>query len=242
MTGLKLGPTRFWRAMSEDFLSIYVTMASIIQGVALGVLVLTAVDLARQGDGERLGVLVGPFLLIVYVWFTYTYASLQHRYVLYLSDMVIFFAIGAVECWLVAAVRTPELFLGLAAVLSALGILDSLRVARQLDGEDFEDWDPVTSTSAYCELELADARQTMLTYWVGLGVFGALTVCCRFVSPTWGLVLQYVPGAFVMVIVGVANHEMKKWVNEYAPPQGGAQPKPAVEATPSAHGDGDENA
>lgn len=119
-------PAGFIARCQESFPGVYLTLASIVQGLAMAVLVSEGAGLWNKEDYRLLSVLTGPFLVIVYFWFAFVWSSMFWRHEPNMSDPLILFFVGAIESGLALSVRHPATYLFFAAVLAAVGSLHSI--------------------------------------------------------------------------------------------------------------------
>lgn len=219
----KLGPARFWRQLDSEFPSIFMTLTSIIQGLALGVLVAVSASLLQDGTQSEtlmhLAALWGPFLLIIYVWSTYVYASLAYRYEMLLMDAAIPFSIGLAQCFLILVVRTPWAFLTMAAVIALLGLLDTFRMRFRITEVEFE-------SREYFQLEVDSFWESLRSYGIAMILFGIAALLCLVVDPVVERWLALLPAAFMTVLVVMTDRSDKAWLRSLMAEEYGDRPSP----------------
>jgi len=97
--------------VNSDFIEVYLTLVSIIQGVALqnwAVLVVQEMKKAELWDWTLLGYLLVTGLLLIIVWHQYAWGVLSLRWIPRIRDAVIPFCIGAVEFVTIGFLETAQ--------------------------------------------------------------------------------------------------------------------------------------
>jgi len=166
-TGITLhGSAPFARASSGglltslrgSFSSQYLTLTSIIQGVALAYLVVVVDEEMNEFHAAQWLFVVTAFLAIVSAWHEYMTAVTVFVWVPRLWDAVIPFLVGGSELMLIRSLRRPGglewSFLAL-GVVAAVTLLAFLNMYRSAAAEEDLNRDLLARTAFYKELNLA---------------------------------------------------------------------------------------
>jgi hypothetical protein len=100
--------------LRDSFAPTYLTLISIIQGVLLGLTFQLLFERwpELRADGPVLVLLFNNLVLIALVWNEYRMGSYMFRWVPYLLDAVIPFAVGGLQAGLILAIGSPLAWLG----------------------------------------------------------------------------------------------------------------------------------
>lgn len=193
----KLGPERIATLMDEAYPSVYFTLLSIIQGIALGTMIVKASAIASQGDWPTAAILVfNGTILIAYVWIQYLTAGLMYAWTPRGLDQLLPFIIGFLEAASMLVVTRPPLYFLALAALALVGIVEHLDMMYGL----YQYGDAFTDSDALAE-ECRQQRSTIrLLGLVAIALLG-LGAGVKAWEPA-GLVLSVfllVPGAFLVV-------------------------------------------
>jgi hypothetical protein len=205
----KLGPKRLLEVLDEFYPSVYLTMLSIIQGVALGTFVVKSSLLARDGQWSTLASLVASLLLIIYIWFEYMGAGLVFKWIPALYDSALPILIGVGECAAILVVGRPLWWLAAFAVLGILGLLEHLDMYWHIHEE------------AYVETRLFDwERRNQRRYMVQMVcVVGVIALALLLYSATQngslGRAVQFVPLVIMLVLLGFSHAAWEEGIRIY---------------------------
>lgn len=203
-----LGPAYLEKQLRQSFTTIITTVASVIQGLALATLVGVGTDLIQSHEIWTFLMLIGPFLVIVYLWFSLVWSSLTQRWHPGMLDPLMLFTLGSLECAVILTIRHPVPYLYCCAGLAGLGALYSLWLqGKQKDAEyesiEAKKWD------------LTDSWWSVCGYTVMGLVFAALATCLLkgVWRPTnWPLA---VPAAVLTVDVLIWGRRYRKYVETF---------------------------
>lgn len=132
-------PARIARRVEDSFREVYLTLVSIIQGVALGWLVQTIGPDYRHLTADQIGRALAVFAFIIAVWQEYMVGSTMFAWVPGVLDSLTPFLLGLGECLAVSAVTDSiSAYLLLTTCTWAVGLLAEVnyykRVVSSLDG------------------------------------------------------------------------------------------------------------
>lgn len=121
------------------FRDVYLTLVSIIQGVALGFLVQQVGDGYHDIDLDRAGRIVTIFAAIVIIWQEYAVGSTMYAWIPGTIDAVVPFLLGAAEGLMIAALDAPVAeFLAIFATTVAVGLAAAVNYARHAKAAELE--------------------------------------------------------------------------------------------------------
>jgi hypothetical protein len=121
---MRIKPSDGSRDIKETFTQIYLTLMSVIQGVALGYLA-TAIDDSYNDLSLVNWILVAAtFSQIVGIWHNSIIATIMSAWIPTLADSIIPFLVGAGELFLIASIRASlQAWLAIMAILSMAYLL-----------------------------------------------------------------------------------------------------------------------
>lgn len=136
----KIGPQRLDKLISSHFPSVYLTLLSIIQSVAVAFLVPEVMELLRQSERpyEQAVLLVNGFILIVLVWHVSMKGLLRRLWRPDVVDGTLLFAIGVCECLLVQLTLAPVLWFQVLALVVILAAGINLSAWFRLEKDSLE--------------------------------------------------------------------------------------------------------
>jgi hypothetical protein len=124
-----IGPRRLHSKIEPTFGSIYLTLLSIIQSVALGLLAVEFNNATNAAVGQSLSrwiLIFVSFVILVLVWHSYLDGLLSVYWHPTIVDSLLPFGIGMCECILVTSTADPPKWFLCCAFLSILGALVNL--------------------------------------------------------------------------------------------------------------------
>lgn len=149
---LRIGRSRTLRMLDSYYLSVYLTLMSIIQGVALGGLIWTTKTLLDNNELLRssneltfmlwLQLLIN-FLLITYIWYAYVGAGLLYKWVPSYLEALTPFVIGLLEAAVIVAVGNLFWWFILLGIISVAGAAEHYNMFSHLREhwyESADDW------------------------------------------------------------------------------------------------------
>lgn len=190
----KIGAKRFHRVLDSYYPSVYLTMMSIIQGVALATFVFKLASMYRNSDWLSIFYAASNFVLIIYVWLAYAVASLAYKWVPGWLDSFLPFAIGMLECTMILTVTRPDLWFLAIGFLCIVGTIEHFDVYIHLRQDWFDDFN-----------EFKEEKREQLLYMVellvGAPIFFLLSYVHTFfdnITAKW--ILGIFPLAFFLYI------------------------------------------
>lgn len=180
-----LSRERFRRVVDESYPSMYFTIVSIIQGVALGTVLIKASGFYRAGElaDAALVSLLG-LLMIVYVWFAYVTAGITYGWEPGWIGSFLPFAIGLLESAVILASARPEVMFWLFALMSICGVAEHVDMSLELSRTDSDCPDVLKheieyqkkQTIVFCTLTAVMASAAVVWHsWPGLPTWIALS-------------------------------------------------------------------
>ena len=198
------------RMMAENFTGVYLTMLSIIQGVALTDL--TTVTFAERAHFSAVNWIEVATMMwsLIYVWNHFMGDALMTRWIPDLEDAALLFGTGAFE--IVgnhAIIWGPAAWLGTLAMMFIAWTVGTFYIRRQ---EERVVRDPMLM-----ELLRHRIRPLLMQTLIGGAIVGALALACLRVPRNASLALVSVAVAFVVsLIIGAVTATYWRRVRRYA--------------------------